>query len=81
MKTEESGVSHAAVVVQPDTVYNLISTDPSQAFAAYIYTTYQRTYDFRYTKGVSIGYTGELIILYYFRAADLSNILGESFIL
>ena len=64
MKTEESGVSHAAVMVEADTVYSLISTDPSQAFTANLYTTYHRTYDYnRYTKGASIG---ELITLNYF---------------
>ena len=60
MKTEGSGVSHAAVMVEPDTMYNLISTDPNQAFSAYLYTTDQRIEDYQYTKGVNIGHRGEI---------------------
>ena len=60
MKTE-SGVSHAAVMVKADTMYNLMSTDPDQAFSAYLYTTYQLIEDYLYTKGVNIGHKGELI--------------------
>ena len=59
MKTEESGVSHAAVMVEPDTMYNLISKDSDQAFSAYLYTTWQQIYDYQYTKGVNIGYRGK----------------------
>ena len=61
MKTEESGVSHAAVMVEPDTMYNLITTDPNQAFSAYLYTTYQRISDSQYCKGVNIGHRGKMI--------------------
>ena len=63
VKTEESGVSHAAVMVQANTTYRLISTDPSQAFSANLYTTKQRLRGYRYTKGVGICNAGELITL------------------
>ena len=62
MKTEQNGVSHAAVMVETDALYNIITTDPTQAFAAYIYTTHQRGYDIQYTKGVNIGYNGKLFL-------------------
>ena len=63
MMTKESGVSHAAVMVEADTSYNLISTDPDQAFSAYLYTTHQQIEDYQYTKGVNIGHRCELILL------------------
>ena len=58
MKTEASGVSHAAVMVEPDTMYSLITTDQSQAFSAYLYTTGQLIHDYQYNKGGNIGYKG-----------------------
>ena len=71
MKTEESGVSHAAVMVKANTMYNLISTDPSQAFSAYLHTTFQKLNSgYQYTKGVNIGHIGELVTLYYFDRKD-----------
>ena len=67
MKTEESGVSHVSVMVEANTTYSLISTIPSQAFFAYMYTTYELCNSvYQYTKGVNIGHIGELVTLYYF---------------
>ena len=66
MKTEESGVSHAAVMVEADMLYNLITTDPNQAFSAYLYSTFQRIQQYRYTKGVNIGYEGTFMSHDYF---------------
>ena len=60
VKTEESEVSHAAVMVEPDTMYNLISTDPSQGFSAYLYTTHQQIYGDQFSKGVNMGHKGKL---------------------
>ena len=45
-------------MLEPNTVYNLITTEHSQAFAAYIYTTNQRIWEDQYTKGVNMGYSG-----------------------
>ena len=62
MKVETNvDVSHATVLLESDTVYNMIATDESQAFYSYIYTTHQGIHDdAQYTKGVSIGHMGKL---------------------
>ena len=66
MKSEDSGVSHASVMVKADTIYNLITTDPSQAFSAYLFTTHHEIEDYQYTKGVNIGYKGMFMSHDYF---------------
>ena len=61
VKTDKvQGVSHATIMIEPNTLYILMTTEVYQSFSAYLYTTYQRIRNTRYSKGVNVGYTGKL---------------------
>ena len=53
------GVSHATIMLESNTIYNLMTTEVYQSFSAYLYTTFQRIRNTRHSKGVNIGYTGK----------------------